>query len=180
MKEEVVYDQNANFHHSMRLFRDTRISAYHTKRKFETNLSSMINLHHLSLHLSIQGICGLPKGLNIKSISTLYHECHTSSYISSRLKGDAKVNHCLDSQLERESTWTRKISQMVKSNDILDSINENHSDSSIKQKQKLAKSEISQNSSNQWQAHVKTLVVQGRFLDLIAEEEKAFDWKSVG
>ena len=121
----------------------------------------------------------MAKGLNIKSISTLYAECHTSAYISSREKGDAKVNICLDSKLERESAWTRKISQTVRSEQILDSINEEHQDLTLKQKQKKAKDSISDQSSEKWHNHVKTLVVQGRFLDLLAEEKQCFDWKSI-
>ena len=66
----------------------------------------------------------MPKGLNIKAISTLYNECHTNAYISSRSKGDANVNHCLDSQLDRETNWSRKKSQIVASNEMYESINE--------------------------------------------------------
>ncbi len=121
----------------------------------------------------------MPKGLNIKSISSLYHECHTNAYISSRCKGDDKVQLCLDSQLERESSWSRKKSQIVQSNQILESINENYTESTLKQKQKKAKDIERENSTEIWHSHVKDLVVQGKFLDLISAEESNFDWKSV-
>ena len=121
----------------------------------------------------------MPEGLNIKSISTLYSECHTSSYISSRSKGDDNVNHCLDSQLARESTWTKQISQIVKSNNILDEVNEQLPDATLRQKQDKAKTIQLNSSSEKWRNHVKSLVVQGRFLDIVAEESKSSEWNSI-
>ena len=134
--------------------------------------------------------CGLPRpgtlafvhmaeGLNIKSVSTLYQECHTSAYISSRTKADSNVNHCLDTQLSRESEWSRKISQIVQSENILNEVNESIPEANLKQKQKKAKDILQNNVSEDWNSHVKSLVVQGRFLELMAAEERNFDWKSV-
>ena len=122
----------------------------------------------------------MPKGLNVKSISDLYEECHTNAYISSRVKGDDLVNHCLDSKLTRESEWTRKISQTVKSNNILEQVEEDlPNDASLHQKQTKAKDILREDSSELWHSHVKSLVVQGRFLDLLSLQERSFEWNSI-
>ena len=45
----------------------------------------------------------MPEGCNIPTISSIYTECHALAHLSSRMKGDKAVNHCLDSRLARES-----------------------------------------------------------------------------
>ena len=120
-----------------------------------------------------------PRGLNIKSISSLYEECHTNAYISSRVKADDKVNKCLDSQLNRESNWTKKVSQVVKSDQVLEAVNQEIPDANLKQKQTKAKEIHQEQSTEKWHSHIKTLVVQGRFLDLLHEESKSFQWNSI-
>ena len=45
----------------------------------------------------------MPDGANIKTISELYLECHALAHLSSRMKADDAVNHCLNSRIERES-----------------------------------------------------------------------------
>ena len=59
-------------------------------------------------------------GMNIKSISALYHETHAISHARTRLKGDSQVNHALDCRISRESEWTRKQSTTVKAQETLD------------------------------------------------------------
>ena len=59
-------------------------------------------------------------GMNIKSISALYHETHAVSHARTRLKGDSQVNHALDCRISRESEWTRKQSTTVKAQETLD------------------------------------------------------------
>ena len=73
----------------------------------------------------------MPSGLNIKTIYDLYMECHTVAYISSRSKADEKVNHCLDSQLNREKEWTRKSSAIVEAENILDKTKEVNPEASL-------------------------------------------------
>ncbi len=51
----------------------------------------------------------IPNGLAIKRMADVYYESHTAAHISSRMKGDGVVNHCLDSQLEREREWSSKV-----------------------------------------------------------------------
>ena len=106
-------------------------------------------------------------------------ECHVSSYISSRAKADSKVQVCLDSHLEREKTWTQKISHVVQSDNILREINENDPDLPLKKQQRVAKSSLNESISTKWHNHVKTLAVQGRFLDLLATESTSYDWKGI-
>ena len=121
----------------------------------------------------------MPRGLNIKTVYDLYMECHTNAYIASRTKGDSKVNHCLDSQLNRENQWERKVSFITEADQILENINAEHPESNLKQKKNHAKKLLTENISESWHSHVQTLVVQGRFLDLLESEQSDFNWKSV-
>ena len=54
-----------------------------------------------------------PYMLNIKQPSTLYLEGHAGNYTSMRLKGDSTVIAALESQMSRESEWSRKSSTLV-------------------------------------------------------------------
>ena len=56
-------------------------------------------------------------GLAIKRIADVYYDSHTAAHISSRMKGGDVVNQCLDSRLERERTWTSKMSAVCKAED---------------------------------------------------------------
>ena len=47
-------------------------------------------------------IIHLKEGLDCKSISELYMECHAVSHARTRLKGDASINQVLDSTVQRE------------------------------------------------------------------------------
>ena len=114
----------------------------------------------------------LPNGLAIKKISDLYLECHTTAHISSRLKGDDTVNHCIDSRLEREGKWSSKISIVKQSEEILLKSRQNSTD--LKSCQKTAKKIMKENVSDFWHAQVKPLLVQGRFLDLMCIEAKSY------
>ena len=114
----------------------------------------------------------MKSGLNIKSIYDIYMECHKKI-------GDRKVNHCIDSQLNREKEWTRKQSAIVNADNILSKIEESNPNSSLKQQKSQAKDLLQKNTSEFWHSHVKSLVVQGRFLDLLASENSNFNWKSI-
>ena len=50
----------------------------------------------------------LEEGMNIKSISQLYTECHTVSLVKTRLQGDATVNIAINCTLNREGSGTPK------------------------------------------------------------------------
>ena len=94
---------------------------------------------------------------------------NTSAHISSRMKGDGGcdgvVNHCLDSRLEREGKWSSKKSVVCKSENIF--LNVSQSNDSIKACQNAAKKANMDEISNFWHDKVKSLLVQGRFLDLL-------------
>ena len=121
----------------------------------------------------------MPSGLNIKTVYDLYMECHTNAYIASRTKADTKVNHCLDSQLSRESQWERKVSFIAEADQILEKVEDEKPDATLKQKKDLAKKQLVENISESWHSHIKTLVVQGRFLDLLESEKSNFNWRSI-
>ena len=107
----------------------------------------------------------------------MYYESHTSARTSSRMKGDGVVNHCLDSRLEREGKWSSKKSAACKSEDIFLKVSQ--SNDSIKACQNAAKKANTDEISNFWHDKVKSLLIQGLFLDLLCTEAKAYHWKSV-
>ena len=51
----------------------------------------------------------LKPGLDITSISTLYKTTMTQAYTRLRILGDETVNSALQSKLDREKNWLRKI-----------------------------------------------------------------------
>ena len=59
-----------------------------------------------------------PYMLNVKSPSQIYLEGHAGNFTLTRMKGDPTVNACLDSQLERESQWSRKSSTIVRCDQV--------------------------------------------------------------
>ena len=67
------------------------------------------------------------------------------------------VNHCLDSQLDRESKWVRKMSIIVKSDEVYSSVKGVHP--TLKGKKKEAKKILTHEVSTIWHTHVKDLVV---------------------
>ena len=62
---------------------------------------------NLVLHMKV--------GLNINSIETLYHTCHSLTHSDMRIKGDRIVNATLDNAIQRESEWTQKKSTVIAS-----------------------------------------------------------------
>ncbi len=48
-------------------------------------------------------------GLHLKQISELYFECRTLAYASFIVKADSRVQHALQSKLDREVSWSRKM-----------------------------------------------------------------------
>ena len=120
----------------------------------------------------------MPNGLNIRSISDLYLECHAMTHLSIRNKSDALVNHCLDSRLERERIWVHKKSVTVRCEDIFNNVNVNASVKPSCQKTS-AKKLLSKSISDYWQNHVRSLAVQGKFLDLLSMESSCTLWRSI-
>ena len=160
--------------------------------RFDLTVNDMTYTHCKSLDMLsnrfLKKWCGLPRpgtlafvhmpnGLAIPSISDLYTQCHTLSYISMREKVDDLVNHCLDSQLDRESKWVRKKSIIVKSDEVYSSVKGVHP--TLTGKKKEATKILTNEVSTIWHTYVKDLVVQGRFLDLLSMESNCMIWKSI-
>ena len=118
----------------------------------------------------------MPQGLNVHSISDIYKEGHLVAHISTRMKGDQQVNSCLDSRIARESNWTRKISHIVQNENTFNDIMA--LEPNLHAAKLSAKKSVRDQVADYWKSHVKTLTVQGRFLELLAEEETAYHWKS--
>ena len=83
----------------------------------------------------------------------------------------------MDTRLERETKWVRKKSMIVKSDEVYSSVAQ--SDRTLEGKKKAAKQILTQEVSELWHSHVKNLLVQGRFLDLLTLERKCVVWRSI-
>ena len=121
----------------------------------------------------------MPEGCNIPTISNLYMECHALAHLSSRMKADETVNHCIDSRLERESKWKRKISHTAESERL--AVCAGYTDPSTKHSaaKKVIKKSLNEQTSEFWREHVKSLTVQGSFLQLLSLEKGATHWRSI-
>ena len=127
--------------------------------------------------------------LNIPSITQLYNETHALTHISTRLKGDSKVNKILDRKIERESEWKRKASTVVQSEALFHSALAQSAASSQttehlspRSKLKFAKNKVKQLSKEECERkqveHAKQLMSQGHLLQLLQEMELDATWKS--
>ena len=106
-----------------------------------------------------------------------------------RMKGDVTVNACLDSQLERESTWKSKSLMVVRSNRIIVPIVENNTppiqlqtlttNQTINKAKKLVKKTFNADVKDQWDGKVKSLLMQGDFESLLIEEKHCVTWQSI-
>lgn len=77
------------------------------KENTHMNIKGLINTNNdkiLDIHLDMWSglpnsgtlvVLHMPQVLGIPSISDLYKECHHIALISTRMKGDPQVNHCL-------------------------------------------------------------------------------------
>ena len=99
------------------------------------------------------------------------------NYARMRSISDSGVTHCLDSALERESTWSRKKSVIVKSHDVYETVNT--ADITMPQMKQRIKTHCMKERSLEWQNHIQNLAVQGKFFELAALESKSVDWKSI-
>ena len=128
-------------------------------------------------HPATLAMLHMPEGLDIPSITDLYIECHTQAHVQIRKKGDSKVNNCLDSKIEREKRWTRKVSITTQCEQDWNVIHEQNL--SVTQQKRAVKSLCKQRVSDYWRNHVKNLAVQGRTLELISLESGHSQWKSL-
>ena len=151
--------------------------------------SNLIKLDNLAdkflkkwLHIPPSGtraIIHAMEGLNIKSLMQLYKESHAVAHASARFKADDTVNAALDSKLSHESQWSRKASVTVYSEhqylNVTENVNETSTIDNIKNK---IKSAVRNEFHDMWHDSIKELVVQGRFLDLVAAEKSHISWRS--
>ncbi len=126
------------------------------------------------------------EGLGIKSLTHIYKESHAISHATSRLKADNKVNIALDS---RESQWVRKGSITAYSEDHFQQVTIDNNEQSvfenpanhsqIEHVKKSIKTNISTEFEHMWHNHIKDLLVQGNFLQILSLENSHVSWKSV-
>ena len=130
-----------------------------------------------------------PYLLNVKQPSQIYLEGHSSNMLLMRMKGDATVNACLDSQLEREGTWKNKTSTAVKSQTLIAPIVKNSKTPkqplTITRKQtmntakKLLKKTVAEDVKEKWDNRVRQLTMQGDFTSILMEEKQCVTWQSI-
>jgi len=130
----------------------------------------------------------LKYSLNIPSISSFYHEAHHLSHASTRLKGDAEVNHALDSAVNRESNWTRKKSTVVAAEESYNNAVElnviegvpiyNGDKNEITKIQKHIRSELQSKNQKEHLSHIQDLIKQGHFLKILGQQNIDATWKS--
>ena len=127
--------------------------------------------------------------LNIKQPSTFYQEGHTGNYTSMRLKGDSTVIAALESQVSRESEWSRKSSTLVACESMVAHCVENNQfllptqentwnvTSSLRhdipKAKKAIKPSINEEIMETWNDKVSKLTVQGEFVKLLIEEQES-------
>ena len=132
-----------------------------------------------------------PYFLGIKAPSQVYKEAHTGTYTMIRFKGDAVVNHAIDSRLERESAWLKKSSTIVRADSIFQKCinnqkitlpsteSESEKKSAINKAKKEIKKSIQEETTTTWNDKVKRLTLQGEFASLLIEEEANVTWNSI-
>ena len=160
----------------------------------------LVKLDHLSktylkrwLNFPKRGVSDIgifhPYLLKVKQPSQIYLEGHTSNMLLMRMKGDATVNTCIDSRLEREGKWKKKSSTTVKSDKILVKLvaqNKIRMVSTRDTQQKHIKSgkvavrqEIKEEINTIWNDKVSKLVMQGNFTALLIAEQESITWQSI-
>ena len=133
-----------------------------------------------------------PNMLGAKTPSLLYKEATVNNYTLMRLKGDNMVNHALDSRLERESAWKKKSSTIVTANAIYNKnielnifsapdreANNKEKEANLKKTKKANRDLLKEESIMLWNSKVQKLVMQGDFVNLLAEEKDNVTWKSL-
>ena len=128
-----------------------------------------------------------PKCLNIRSISDIYRESRSIAYATSRVKADNAVKTALECKHSHEQQWKSKFSISVNAEnahtDATKSIQDNvptpPGSKYLEKVKDNIKSKIKQDVNRYWANHVKNLVVQGRFLDLLYDENNTITWQSI-
>ena len=138
------------------------------------------------LHLPQSGtlaVIHMPEGLNIKSFSHIYKESHAVSHASSRMKADDAVNVALTSRVARECRWTRKNSIAMYSEthyqEVTNTTELMPENTTLQYVKNKVKQNISAEFQNMWHNHIKHLLVQGRFLEILHIEKTHISWRSL-
>ena len=129
-------------------------------------------------------------GMDIPSIETLYHTCHSLNHAAMRLKGDLTVNAAIDNCISRESEWTHKKSTVVASEAVFTYVQDEVSlmpvDSESNERAKkthafkaLVKKKVFSDSLEKQKIHLETLLKQGDYLKFAEQEKCDPNWKSV-
>ncbi len=150
-------------------------------KKMDSLTDGMIKKKWLSMPASgIHAIIHAKEGLNLTSISHLYKETHAISHATSRLKADTQVIVTLDTRLEHEIKWTCKNSVTLHSeNQFHQAIDSAPDDQQyVMQVKKTIKKNINDKFQDMWHNRIKTLLVKGRFLDLMNIQESFITWRS--
>mgnify|MGYP003407069818 CR=1 FL=1 len=120
-----------------------------------------------------------PKLLGIKSIKHLYLESHTLSFAKQKLQNDPTVISALTNKEARESKWTKKSSTIKQTsaiyNDTMVSLQANPTISQINSK---IKQNINSQTSLSYLEKIKSLTIQGNFIQLLHEQNKCTSWLS--
>ena len=129
-----------------------------------------------------------PYLLNVKQPSQIYHEGHTGNLALMKMKGDKTVQTCIQSKLERESSWIKKSSTIVKSNETIAQLVANGTiaqpgssttKKSMNSVKNAVKRSIKADVLYKWNTNVQQLTLQGEFTKLLIEEQSSVTWQSI-
>ncbi len=122
------------------------------------------------------------KGLGLKLVSEMYFECRTMCLASSLVRADPKVKAALDSKIQRESSWSRKMQKFgyAKSQSLVKQAvgnialtKENWPD--IKKKVKKSIKDVTK---AKWAENIEPLVKQGNLFKIAELCDGDLTWKS--
>lgn len=138
------------------------------------------------LRPSTQAVLYHPYVFAVKSVNMLYDECKVRAHIQMKVTGDEKVNAALDARLHRESHYKVKTTDHLGPERIYRHLVESEvkqEETSPKQRSdRLVRSAIKQVTAAHgelWTGHVRSHLVQSKFLDIIQLQEADLSWKSI-
>ncbi len=117
------------------------------------------------------------QGLDIPLISQLYSECHALAVAHCQTKADERVQACMEATIRREQSYQRKSYGNVAAAEIADTASSS-AENWDKVKSNI-KDSVAQQYQNRWHEKIKSLTVQGKFLELLIQEEADLSWKSI-
>ncbi len=123
------------------------------------------------------------KGLGLKLVSELYFECRTMCLASSLVRADQRVQVALNSKLQREASWSRKMRKfgLTKSQSVINQVIDSNITPTkedwpvIKTKVKKSIKEITK---SKWLEQIEPLVKQGNMFKIAELSDGDLTWKS--